>query len=32
MRKTLGNDFEGNVKFQVVKSEDDELKWNFLLS
>ncbi|WP_324659164.1 ATP-grasp domain-containing protein [Bacillus cereus] len=29
MRKTLGNDFEGNVKFQVVKSEDDELKMEF---
>jgi biotin carboxylase len=29
MRKTLGNAFNGNVKFQVIESEDDELELDF---
>ncbi|WP_002144774.1 ATP-grasp domain-containing protein [Bacillus cereus] len=29
MRKTLGNNFKGNVRFQVIKSEEDELELEF---
>lgn len=29
MRQTLGNDFDGNVKFQVIKSETDEIELDF---
>lgn len=29
MRKTLGNDFTGNVKFQIIEDEDQEVKLNF---
>ncbi|MDH2453849.1 ATP-grasp domain-containing protein [Priestia megaterium] len=29
MRKTLGNDFTGNVKFQVIEDENQEVKLNF---
>ncbi|MBI6027015.1 ATP-grasp domain-containing protein [Clostridium perfringens] len=29
MRKTLGNDFEGNVKFQIIENGDEEIKIKF---